>query len=343
MSTLNKTIKCEYNKEEIKCCYDKNATFDKNYIELWELFEKLSISRQNPHDITNIFNKIKNILSENVYLVNATIGRYYMYTNRCSKYEDSWESKCNILSRAVVSGYTKLVYLLLKLGANVNILDDKNMTPLHWAVYNDGDSQYNILKRLLEHSNIKIDAMDIDGFTPFNIAVSHGQLNLAYVLYKHGCDTNGHGCNTINSFEYNDETKSYTLCRQYTLLMRLIELHKDLSRNKFNKEMIETLCLIVLLNNSERSNIDAKFQYLHYDKAYGPCKGPRDITALSLANKYANNSVIKTFIERIINNTQIDENYLRMMKILVSKSDDCFNKFCLSYYDNNKLNWIQSV
>lgn len=74
---------------------------------------------------------------------------------------------------AVMKTSIKTVKLLLKHGADPNIKDIFEMTPIMWALAFENDLQYDMLKLLLENG-ANIDAQDICGTSVLSIAVGGG-------------------------------------------------------------------------------------------------------------------------------------------------------------------------
>jgi ankyrin repeat protein len=63
-----------------------------------------------------------------------------------------------------------LYYFYLK-GIDINVKDQKNSTPLHWACYTRSDMALNYILSM----NPNIEAQDIQGYTPLHIAVASAE------------------------------------------------------------------------------------------------------------------------------------------------------------------------
>ena len=113
------------------------------------------------------------------------------------------------LFMAASSKDVKIVEKLLKLGANVNIQNDKMQTPLHLACNSENDTaDYEIVKLLLEKGAI-VNAKDCDGNTPLYVAHWPDIPEIVEELLKHGADfdsENGALYFAIE-FEYVDELR----------------------------------------------------------------------------------------------------------------------------------------
>ncbi len=89
------------------------------------------------------------------------------------------------LSLAAIFGHSEGVKLLLKEGLSPNISDEKDMTPLHWAVGRAGNVE--TVQALLE-AGANVDVKGQFGYTPLQMAVLGGRFKLAQVLLKAGAD-----------------------------------------------------------------------------------------------------------------------------------------------------------
>ena len=87
---------------------------------------------------------------------------------------------------AVRSGSSEIVELLIEHGSKLDIRDDGNFTPFHWACYrNDLDICY-----LLIQNGADLDAKHSDGTTAFHLAGTRGLLGLTKLLADHGANLN---------------------------------------------------------------------------------------------------------------------------------------------------------
>lgn len=72
---------------------------------------------------------------------------------------------------AVQSGSKNVCELLLKHGADVNVKDCDGNTPLHWACENNSTE---ILDVLINWNNIDLNIENSDGMTPLDVAMRNG-------------------------------------------------------------------------------------------------------------------------------------------------------------------------
>ncbi|KAK1145668.1 hypothetical protein N8T08_003904 [Aspergillus melleus] len=89
------------------------------------------------------------------------------------------------LMMAAMLGRTRILELLLKSGANVNLEDDKKWTPLFWAVSNGREKAVELL---LKESKTGVDHQDKYGRTPFSLAAEHSFIRIMNLLINHGGD-----------------------------------------------------------------------------------------------------------------------------------------------------------
>jgi uncharacterized protein len=91
------------------------------------------------------------------------------------------EMKVTPLHSALTIGHLGLLDILLSSGADPNIAQMKDISPLHVAAYR-GDL-ISLLK--LIQAGARVDAKDSDGYTPLDYAKKNGHLKLAMVLEKY--------------------------------------------------------------------------------------------------------------------------------------------------------------
>jgi ankyrin repeat protein len=91
---------------------------------------------------------------------------------------------------AALSGRVEITRLLLDHGANPNVEDEQQATPLHLVVRGEYDSlEYGVgTARLLLERGVKVGAPDEDRNTPLHLASYLGRLEIAQVLLDHGAD-----------------------------------------------------------------------------------------------------------------------------------------------------------
>ena len=83
-------------------------------------------------------------------------------------------------------GYTEIVRLLLRHGANINAIDDNDRTPLMHAIYKDS---YEAALFLLEQG-AETHHIDVDGYTALFVAAERNNHRLVSLLLKHGANPN---------------------------------------------------------------------------------------------------------------------------------------------------------
>lgn len=99
------------------------------------------------------------------------------------------------LAVSVTKKNVAVVNILLDKHANVNITDSFGNSPLHVAVAN-GDLQ--ICKLLLEKGkDIDLNLQNVEGYTPFVLALINGHEEIATLLCEHNCDGSVMGADAI--------------------------------------------------------------------------------------------------------------------------------------------------
>ena len=81
------------------------------------------------------------------------------------------------------NGNLKLLIILIDLGADINSINDKGYTPLHYAVENNDER---MVKHLLIRGANKF-ISDIKNINPYNLAVLLKHENLKKILYHKNC------------------------------------------------------------------------------------------------------------------------------------------------------------
>jgi ankyrin repeat protein len=115
------------------------------------------------------------------------------------KCDINFTTDINPLFIAVQNDLIPTVELLLKLGANPNVVQEKmQCRALHLAASN----QYNTLVKLLIEYNAEVDCEDPRGYTPLFMAASEGYINTVRVLLDNGAklDHRSHQDNTTAVF-----------------------------------------------------------------------------------------------------------------------------------------------
>jgi ankyrin repeat protein len=85
------------------------------------------------------------------------------------------------------NGYTETLSKLINNGANINIVNDKGMTPLHIAIKNGHTATVKVL--IAAGANISA-AAAINGWTPLYIACAKGYTPIVNALIEAGADVN---------------------------------------------------------------------------------------------------------------------------------------------------------
>ena len=90
---------------------------------------------------------------------------------------------------AAEQGYEDIMYLLLQAGADPNLSDFKQRTPLMSAAYR---GKINVVRRLLQIDSVKenINNQDINGDTAFIFAAKKGYVDILDLLLQAGADPN---------------------------------------------------------------------------------------------------------------------------------------------------------
>ena len=119
------------------------------------------------------------------------------YEEERGDYEDSDETPRETTKKAIYdpmpifeassNGYTETLSKLVKNGANINIVNDKGMTPLHMAIKNGHTKTVKVL--IAAGANIST-ASAINGWTPLYIACAKGHTAIVNALIEAGADVN---------------------------------------------------------------------------------------------------------------------------------------------------------
>ncbi len=93
---------------------------------------------------------------------------------------DTEEAFGPIIIIALLLGHTLIARLLIEAGADVNVTDQNQWTPLHWAAkYGD-----EVLMRLMAEADGDLLALDSEGRTPLDILEEYGHDELLKKLKK---------------------------------------------------------------------------------------------------------------------------------------------------------------
>uniref|UniRef100_A0ABD2WWG8 Uncharacterized protein n=1 Tax=Trichogramma kaykai TaxID=54128 RepID=A0ABD2WWG8_9HYME len=93
---------------------------------------------------------------------------------------------------AVTNGCVKAAEFLLKRGADPNLADEKQLTPLHIICYRSNGRLATTFFRINDEFNqtVQIDARDNEGRTALHAAIFNGNINLVHILLSRGASPN---------------------------------------------------------------------------------------------------------------------------------------------------------
>jgi hypothetical protein len=89
------------------------------------------------------------------------------------------------LHSAAHYGDVEMVQVLLDLGADVNVRNERGETPLYYTAVDDGYIE--VVRVLLEHG-ANVGAEDMEGRTPFSLAKKYGCDGIMKLLSEHGAE-----------------------------------------------------------------------------------------------------------------------------------------------------------
>jgi len=96
----------------------------------------------------------------------------------------------SLLMEACVDGDIDEIKYLLEGDCGINLVDKYKRTALHYAFaemnYHRGEKTFIIVKMLCEKEGIMVDEMDINGLTPFHLAIRNGDLRIVKYLARKG-------------------------------------------------------------------------------------------------------------------------------------------------------------
>lgn len=89
--------------------------------------------------------------------------------------KEASKSKTSELHLAVKDNDVQKIELLLSQGIDVDLKDDNNQTPMHWAAkLNNGESHLSVIKKLLEN-HLNLDTLDNNGKSPVEYIMIDGE------------------------------------------------------------------------------------------------------------------------------------------------------------------------
>jgi ankyrin repeat protein len=214
-----------------------------------------------------------------------------------------------LLHAAVLKNKEKIVKLLVSEGAYINVLDDKHMTPLLYAIKN---KKYKIIDSLANTNTMNFYN---DGFTPLYYALSKNDYDMVKYLIDKGADVkvkDTYGDNCLQ--HYLSFIENFVGYPKYEIIYRkhnskifdlLIESGADI--NNINKLKQSVLMTAIHQINSEAVN---QLLTSNVDIFY---KDPSGETALYYAIFYVNT------YDEIDNKKDERENIVRILKNAIKK------------------------
>ncbi len=119
------------------------------------------------------------------------------------------------LIRAVIGGYYEKMMIAIQMGANINVTDANEMTPLMILVHSKFSS--NMAKYLLEH-NANVNAITSTGVTALMIASTKGYIELVELLISYDADVN------VREKTYNFSAYDMAKMNNHTEIMLILQL-----------------------------------------------------------------------------------------------------------------------
>ena len=109
------------------------------------------------------------------------------------KYEPryvNWRCEYNtpLLLLAVEHSNLLVAKLLIEKGADVNLVDDAGVSPLHWIARNGNDATIEMFALFISNDNIAVNIRDIEGYTPLMRAVEFENVDIVSTLLKKQSD-----------------------------------------------------------------------------------------------------------------------------------------------------------
>ena len=100
-----------------------------------------------------------------------------------SKYVN-WRCENNtpLLLLAVEHSNLLVAKLLIEKGADVNLVDDAGVSPLHWVARSHGDDVMDMFALIISVDNLIVNMRDIEGYTPLMRAVEFENVDIVNTL-----------------------------------------------------------------------------------------------------------------------------------------------------------------
>ena len=119
-------------------------------------------------------------------MLKDTLDRCFKNTNILEAKDKSANGK-GLINLVKGKGYAPLVKKLLKEGADVNLKNDLNYTPLHIA---SEKGHLEVAEMLIDFGNADVDVKDKNQFTPIYVASSEGHIDILELLLSTGANVN---------------------------------------------------------------------------------------------------------------------------------------------------------
>ena len=123
---------------------------------------------------------------------------------------------CGLLHVAVEFGYLEVVTILLTAGANPNLRDAEENTPMHWAFISEDHAEGAAVTAALIEAGANINAQNKLGLTPLHIAAGKGHLVGTEILIAMNCQVD------IPTFDTNETSIFYAMKALSTEILKLL-------------------------------------------------------------------------------------------------------------------------
>lgn len=109
------------------------------------------------------------------------------------KYESkyvNWRCEHNtpLLLLAIEHNNLLVAKLLVEKGANVNLVDDAGVSPLHWIARSNNDGTMDMFALIISVDNLAVNIRDIEGYTPLMRAVEFENVDIINALLEKQSD-----------------------------------------------------------------------------------------------------------------------------------------------------------